>query len=132
LALTEQDDRGYAALKAALVARNADMFVSGMGVQGDFSQYLVINGKFYSIWQLLVLLENYNKGEGTTQENHGSDPVTISASGLSAVLDVSRQRLKEKRPSITKAYARAKQQNNLIENLGLQGHFYPNRFKNLT
>ncbi len=132
LALTEQDDRGYAALKAALVARNADMFVSGMGIQGDFSQYLVINGKFYSIWQLLVLLENYNKGEGTTQENHGSDPVTISASGLSAVLDVSRQRLKEKRPSITKAYARAKQQNNLIENLGLQGHFYPNRFKNLT
>lgn len=132
LALTEQDGRGYAALKAALVARNADMFMSGMGVQGDFSQYISVNGKFYSMWQILTLLENYNRGEGSTQENSGTDPVTISATGLSAVLEVSQERLKEKRPSITKAYARAKQQNLLIENLGLQGHFYPNRFKNLT
>lgn len=132
LALAEQDNSGYSALKAALIARNADAFISGLGMQGDFSQYIVVNGKFYSIWQILTLLENYNKGEGSTQKETGTDPVTISITKLNAVLEISRERLRDKNPDLTKAYAKIKQQNNLIEVLGITGHFYPERFKNLT
>jgi hypothetical protein len=39
----------YKALKAAIVARNLDVLMSGMGIQGDFSQFIIINGEFYSI-----------------------------------------------------------------------------------
>lgn len=49
LGLAGQDNEIYSALKSALVAKNLDVLISGLGVQGDFSQYLVINGNFYSI-----------------------------------------------------------------------------------
>ena len=49
LGLAGQDNELYSSLKAALVARNLDVLISGLGVQGDFAQYLVINGNFYSI-----------------------------------------------------------------------------------
>jgi hypothetical protein len=49
LGLVGQDDSMYSALKAAMVARNLDVMMSGLGPQGDFSQYIIINGEFYSI-----------------------------------------------------------------------------------
>lgn len=49
LALVEQDAVPYNALKALIVARNIDVMISGLGFQGDFSQFLVINGTFYSV-----------------------------------------------------------------------------------
>ena len=49
LGLVAQDDSMYKALKAAIVARNLDVLMSGMGIQGDFSQFIIINGEFYSI-----------------------------------------------------------------------------------
>lgn len=49
IGLLHQDNEPYKAMKAAIVARNIDVFISGLGTQGDFSQYLVINGEFYSI-----------------------------------------------------------------------------------
>lgn len=49
LGLVGQDNSMYSALKAAIVARNLDVMMSGLGPQGDFSQYIIINGEFYSI-----------------------------------------------------------------------------------
>lgn len=49
LGLVAQDNSMYSALKAAMVSRNLDVMMSGLGPQGDFSQYIVINGEFYSI-----------------------------------------------------------------------------------
>lgn len=49
LGLVAQDDSMYKALKAAMVARNLDVMMSGLGLQGDFAQFIIINGEFYSI-----------------------------------------------------------------------------------
>ncbi len=45
----------YAALKSNFVAGFADIFISGVGVGGDLSHYIVVNGKFYPIYEVLKL-----------------------------------------------------------------------------
>lgn len=130
LAWVNDDDSMYKALKAAIVARNLDVLVSGIGIQGDFSQFIVINGEFYSIWQIIVALENYNHGEGSYSKNSSMDPVTISATGLSKVAELN-EKVKNDPGNLVAAYARSKQQNHLIEELGLSGHFFPNKLKNI-
>jgi hypothetical protein len=49
LGLAEQDNELYSSLKAAILARDLDAMISGSGFQGDFSQFIVLNGEFYSI-----------------------------------------------------------------------------------
>lgn len=131
LALVNQDGTAYSALKAAIVARTADYLVSGFGEQGDFSQFLVINGNFYSIWQIIMAIESFNAGQGSSDINPGvTDPITISASGLSAIAKKTDDAKDETPPNLHRAYARAKEQNQAIERLRLTGHFYPQRLKN--
>lgn len=130
LGLVGQDDSMYSALKAAMVARNLDVMMSGLGPQGDFSQYIIINGEFYSIWQIILALENFNHGQGSYGKGDATDPVTISATGLKAVSDITEQ-VKDNPNNLIAAYIRSKIQNRMIENLGLSGHFYPNRLKNI-
>lgn len=130
LGLVSQDDSMYSALKAAIVARNLDVFMSGIGIKEDFSQYIIINGEFYSIWQIIVSLENYNHGQGSYGKGDETDPVTISATGLKKISDIT-ESVKNDASNLTLAYLRAKKQNEMIDSLGLTGHFYPNRFKNL-
>ena len=130
LALVNQDDSMYSSLKAAMVARNLDVIISGLGTQGDFSQYIVINGEFYSIWQIILALENFNHGQGSYGKGDATDPVTISATGLKAVADITEQ-VRNYPSNLVAAYIRSKMQNKMIENLGLSGHFYPNRLKNI-
>ena len=126
LGLVAQDNSLYAALKAAIVARNIDVLLSGLGAQGDFSQFIVINGEFYSIWQIITLLENFNMGQGTTSGN--SDIVTISAVGLNKISELTQKELGDPE-SIEEAYVRCKQQNDIINQLKLSAHFYPQRLK---
>lgn len=130
LALVNQDGTAYSALKAAIVARTLDYLISGFGIQGDFSQFIVINGKFYSIWQIILAVENFNSGQGSSDMNPGkTDPITISATGLSDIA----KRTDEARkytPNEDMAYKRAKIQNILLNRLRLTGHFYPNRLHN--
>lgn len=128
LGLAGQDSEIYSALKAALVARNLDVLISGIGAQGDFSQYLVINGNFYSIWQIVNAIEYFNQGQGTYDKGDKTDPVTISATGLSNVINLTSQAQGEPN-NLTKAFVRSKKQNQLIEGLGLSAHFYPSRLK---
>ena len=129
LGLAGQDNELYSALKAALVARNLDVLISGLGVQGDFAQYLVINGEFYSIWQIINAIEYLNQGQGSYSRGDKTDPITISATGLSKVISLTSQAQDEPN-NLTKAFVRSKKQNQLIEELGLSAHFYPNRLKN--
>ena len=130
LGLVAQDDSMYKALKAAIVARNLDVLMSGMGIQGDFSQFIIINGEFYSIWEIIVALENFNHGQGSYGKGDATDPVTISATGLKEVSDITEQ-VKDSPSNLITAYIRCKIQNRMIENLGLTGHFYPNRLKSI-
>jgi hypothetical protein len=104
--------------------------MSGLGPQGDFSQYIIINGEFYSIWQIILALENFNHGQGSYGKGDATDPVTISATGLKAVSDITEQ-VKDIPSNLIAAYTRSKMQNRMVENLGLTGHFYPNRLKNI-
>lgn len=130
LGLVGQDNSMYSALKAAIVARNLDVMMSGLGLQGDFSQYIIINGEFYSIWQIILALENFNHGQGSYGKGDAMDPVTISATGLKAISDAT-EMVKDVPSNLAAAYFRSKMQNRMIENLGLAGHFYPNRLKNI-
>lgn len=129
LGLAGQDNELYSSLKAALVARNLDVLISGLGVQGDFAQYLVINGNFYSIWQIINAIEFFNKGQGSYTKGDKTDPITISATGLSKVISLTDQAQGQPN-NLTQAFVRAKKQNQLISTLGLSAHFYPNRLKN--
>ena len=129
LGLAGQDSEMYSALKASLVARNLDVLISGLGIQGDFSQYLVINGNFYSIWQIVNAIEYFNQGQGTYGKGDKTDPVILSVTGLPQVISLTQQSQGEPN-NLTKAFVRAKKQNLLINGLGLEGHFYPNRLKN--
>lgn len=130
LGLVAQDDSMYKALKAAMVARNLDVMMSGLGPQGDFSQYIIINGEFYSIWQVILALENFNHGQGSYGKGDATDPVTISVTGLKSVSDMTEE-VKNAPNNLIFAYIRSKMQNRMVENLGFTGHFYPNRLKNI-
>ena len=130
LELADQASDLYSSLKSALVARNLDVMMSGLGVQGDFSQFLVINGEFYSIWEIINAVEHFNIGQGSYGRERKTDPITISATGLSKVIDMTRQ-VKDDPNSWIKALMRAKAQNIEIANLSLTGHFYPNRLRNI-
>lgn len=132
LALSNQSSIGYQALKASIVARNIDIFLSGLGHQGDFSQFMVVNGEFYSIYDIINLVEKYNTGLGSSSlyRENANDPITISAEGLSKVTELTQKALAHK-PNLQQAYIRSKEQDVLISGLSLKGHFYPNRLKSL-
>lgn len=127
LGLVGQDESGYQALKAAIVARNIDVFISGIGFQGDFSQFLVINGNFISIMDIVNSVEKFNDGGGSSNFNTvKTDPVTISANGLTKVKNLTED-ADEEEANLIRAYIRCKEQAKLINGLSLTGHFYPNR-----
>lgn len=130
LGLVNQDNSIYNALKAAMVARNADILISGLGIQGDFSQFIVINGTFYSIWDIIKAIEYFNEGSGLTDKESGTDIVTISAQGLSQIAKKTDEALKQRKKNLTKAFKRSKEQNEMMRDLKFIAHFYPNRLKN--
>jgi hypothetical protein len=67
LGLVNQNNENYRALKQAILARNMDLFLSGLGFgTDDFSQYLLINGELYSIWEIVQDIEKYNEGSSNT------------------------------------------------------------------
>ncbi len=118
----------YHALKAAILARNIDTLISGLGVQGDFSQFIVINGEFYSIWNIILLLENYNTGDSADPKNI----VTATASGISKIQSLHEKGLEEAidRPSKVEAWQRTKEQINIINGLGFECKLHTARLKN--
>lgn len=130
LGLAEQDNELYSSLKAAILARDLDAMISGSGFQGDFSQFIVLNGEFYSIWEIINAVEKYNSGAGATQGKNSKDPVTISADGLKDIIALTKS-VQNSPPNLALAYIRAKRQNNMIKNLGLVGKFYPQRLKGI-
>ena len=56
--------------------------------------------------------------------------MTISATGLKAISDAT-EMVKDVPSNLVAAYLRSKMQNRMVENLGLAGHFYPSRLKNI-
>lgn len=130
LALVQQDNEPYSALKASIVARAADFIISGLGEQGDFTQFIVINGTFYSIWQIILALEFFNEGQGHSGLGEGkTDPITISATGLSDIARLT-QEAQNKIPNLHEAFRRSRQQNILMDSLAMEGYFYPQRLAN--
>lgn len=115
----------YAALKSNMVAYFADIFISGLGTSGDFSQYIIINGKFYSIYDILLKLKDYNFGG--TQDN---SIISISPVGIGKTTTYQEVRRSEKR-NLWKAYKNSKNTFNMIENLELHASFYPNKYSAL-
>lgn len=125
-AVGQNQDEGYKALKAAIIAKNLDVLISGLGYQKDFSQFIVVNGKFYSIWQIIQAVQKVNTG-GSGTIRGGNDPITVSATGLSKITELTAEEI-GKRDSRQRAYQRAKRQDNFFRSsLELHGKFYPQR-----
>lgn len=131
MALVNQDGTPYAAFKAAMLARFADMFISGFGNQRDFSQFIVVNGKFYSILQLILALGDHNKGQGSTDIIEGTDPLTMSVVGMSKIADET-DAAGDHKSNLAMAYFRSRKQNLQFDELKIAAHFYPNRLANLV
>ena len=131
MALVNQDGTMYAAFKAAMLARFADIFISGFGGQRDFSQFIVVNGKFYSILQLVLALGDHNLGQGSTDMIEGTDPLTMSVVGLSKIADETDE-ARDYKEDLAMAYFRARKQNLQFDELKIAAHFYPNRLANLV
>lgn len=117
----------YAALKASLTAYFADIFISGIGVGGDFAQYIVINGKFYSIYDILLQLKNYNTGG--LKDN---SIITVNPIGIGKITAFQEQRRGEEPKSLIQAYKNSKISMNMLQGLNLHASFYPNRYNTLT
>lgn len=131
MALVNQDGTMYAAFKAAMLSRFADVFISGFGEQRDFSQFMVVNGKFYSILQLVLALSNHNLGQGSTDIVEGTDPLTMSVVGMSKIADETDE-ARDYKEDLAMAYFRARKQNLQFNELKIAAHFYPNRLANLV
>lgn len=117
----------YAALKASLTAYFADIFISGIGISGDFAQYIVINGKFYSIYDILLQLKNYNTGG--LKDN---SIITVNPIGVGKITAFQEQRRKEEPKNLIQAYKNSKISMNMLQGLNLHASFYPNRYNALT
>lgn len=116
----------YEGLLDALAAMNIDKFLSGVGNKGDFSQYLVINGKFYSILQIINLLDMQFK------KNQKNNIFSITMNGINTITNLTTQAASEKRPSWERGIARSKEQNLLIKKLKITGFLHINKLKSLT
>jgi hypothetical protein len=132
LGLANQDAEGIQALKQAILARNIDLFLSGLGINGDFAQFIAIGNEMYSIWDIINAVEHYNTGAGTSEFSNinSQDPIVISFEGLQAITDKTQNALTEEANWIA-AQKRSRDQNKLIKNLKIHGRFYPQRLKNI-
>ena len=119
----------YIKIKDYLVARNLDVLISGFG-QGtaDFSQFIVVNGEFYSIWDIISILQNTNIVGGSSEYSE-SGIISVSPSGLSGVLDETKNSYGHS-PNLIKAFVRAKNQNDKIKNLEFHVSLHLNKLKN--
>ena len=119
----------YVKIKDYLVARNLDVLISGFG-QGtaDFSQFIVVNGEFYSIWDIISILQNTNIVGGSSEYSE-SGIISVSPSGLSGVLDETKNSYGHS-PNLIKAFVRAKNQNDKIKNLEFHVSLHLNKLKN--
>ena len=116
----------YAALKSNITAYFADIFISGIGVAGDFSQYIVINGKFYSIYDILLKLKNYNIGG--LKDN---SIITVNPIGIGKITAFQNQRREEEPKNLIQAYKNSKISMSMLQGLSLHASFYPNRYEAL-
>ncbi len=131
LALVNQNSAAYVNLKASIIANTFDFLISGMGVHGDFAQFLVINGQFYSIWDIILLLNNNNYGSSNSGYTvNKNDIISISARGLTPI-GVKTDEARKYTPNLDWAYKRAKETNKEIEDVQLAGYFYPQRIAKL-
>lgn len=114
----------------ALVYRNLDFMIAGYGVQGDFSQLMFVNGKFISVYEILV--QSLNKVSTMPFWNS-------SNKGIGVVFDSKIQKVQnlmppeefiESYPSPIAAYSRAKYQNQKLQQSAIA--VYVNASKFLT
>jgi hypothetical protein len=137
LGLVNQNTENYRALKQAILARNMDLFLSGLGLgTDDFSQFLLINGEVYSIWEIVQDIEKYNEGSSNTPgyKTKSNEPISISIQGNAQLgKDVDARREAKIKDSY-EARVNAFKENRYIEDpskMKVVGYFYPNRFNKL-
>lgn len=131
LGLLDASVTQYRDMKAAIVANFADNLLSGTGIGRDFSQYMVINGQYYPIYQILQQVIQFNTGASSSQKN-ALDPVEISIVGAGDLKTIQNKAEYSGRNSWKKGWNRSLEISKFIGTLKIHGAFYPNRIPNIV
>jgi hypothetical protein len=74
----------YSAFKAAIIKTNADILIAGSGTAGDFAQFIIINGQFFSIASIIEkVADTVGQSHTMSKESDITDVLTLSITGAS-------------------------------------------------
>lgn len=104
---------GYDEMKQALVMSYADNLLAGTGIKNDTVQFLVINGKLYSVYEILKKLNNDNTQKIIELHIPGEKGIIESHNKL--------KKKKNKKSSLQMALSRSKKYINRINELKAVG-----------
>lgn len=129
LALMSQDKENYGRLKAALVARNIDSLISGMGFGGDFSQSIIVNGEVYSILDIITQLKDVEiiHSEGTALKS--GEFISSSFAGLGPIIHIAAGRLRAETPAWYKAFYYSKRLKEQIKDVRFIVMLHPQKLR---
>lgn len=115
----------YRKMKKSILLTYADNFLSGTGAGTDFAQYVIINGKAYSIYNILRTITRDNVITGATSfDGNSKDPIVLSIQGAGQAQKIQNS-YSVNRPSWEKAWQRSKEINSLVAGLKVHAHFRP-------
>lgn len=109
----------YNMLKSNIMSYFADVFISGIGAEGDFSQYIIINGNFYSIYDILTKIKDVE-----------SNIISVNPIGIPKVTNFQQSR-RDENANVIRAYKNSRISRDLLQGVSLHASFYPNRYNAL-
>ena len=98
----------YAAFKEAVVKTNADILLSGSGKNGDFAQFIVVNGRWYGMARIIERVADV-VGQSHTMGDGGNDILTLSITGAGRIHQLRSQYPESEPPSKSKMQQRMQQ-----------------------
>ena len=122
LGLLPKTQEAYRNMKKAIILSYADYFLSGTGSPGDFSQFIVINGEYYPVLDILENIAKNTKGSLSGDEDN-SDPLQISIQNAGKLIDIRNKAVYGGPRSLEKAWNRNVEMHKQIgKGLKIMGH----------
>ena len=106
-------------LNDLILTRELNRIFSARGTS-DFAQYMLVNGKVISIWELIVATENFVGLSASVSPNE--QPVILSIPDRPAIIKASK---------LVDDYARIKQVNSAINKAVITAHIHVNKLRNV-
>lgn len=123
LGLLDDTAQTYTEMKKAILFNQAPNFLAGFGAS-NYAQYIVVNGKLYSIYEILKQIKD---SKGNSANKMTDDIVAISIAGAKKIKDI-RYRYGDNN-SLEQAWLRNKDIHREIGNLTVKGSFNFSNFQ---